>query len=107
MVPVKPYPIWPWICTTLAFGALAFSYSEKRAVESSYAVFTRVAETGLTTWGQDNGVNTEEQMIRLEVSYDAIQNEITIFGILTLAAAVVAVVLHFLHNRALRKRGII
>lgn len=107
MVPVKPYPIWPWICTTLAFGALAFSFSAKLEIERRYLQFTHVVEKGLTTWGQENGINPEIHSAKLESAYDSVLGEIMMFAVLTVIAVGIAIVRHVLHNRALRKRGII
>lgn len=102
---LKPYPIWPWICTTLAFGALAFSYSAQLEIERRYIQFMGVVDRGLTTWGREDGINPDVHGAKLESAYESVSGEVRMFAVLTALAVAVTVVLHVLHNRRLRKLG--
>ncbi len=105
MSSLKTYSIWPWLCVTFFTAALAFSFSSYREIESRYAQFVMVERVGLTTWGAADGINPETHKAKLESAYENISGEIKLFAALAVVALVVALILHVMHNRRIRRSG--
>lgn len=105
MASLKPYPIWPWICTTLSIGALAFSFSAKLEIERRYLQFMGVEAKGLTTWGREDGINPDVHRAKLESTYDSVSGEVKLFATVTVVALAITIPLHVIHNRRIRKSG--
>jgi hypothetical protein len=99
---LKPYPIWPWLCTVFFTASLAFSFSSLREIEARYAQFIMVERKGLTTWGQQDGVDAVTHKAKMEASYDSVMGEVRLFGVLAGISGIVAVSWHLWQNKKLR-----